>query len=322
MISLKHIYAVTTKHQYRIKSVYRSNITDCNFLKMFANRQYSVDSHESIDSLVKSKIVSCLTRDMLNEMLLEPDRFGEESYFKFLLAMYCNLCELTTIAYYPIEWHDHEPIMHYTRKDRTVVHLFSKPVIIDLFKGIIGSNTCKSTELANTNVRIKQIHVIPNNGIALADGMPTLPSHIADKLILLTVIADHGAWHYYNLKRSRNAKEYRLTAHQLNRHISLASLITSSPDSQVQKQTTECMHPCLIIKTSNVDSDAPVVNCNTGNSEDDGDYEDDDDEDECNEPFSTTRRGGGYIKDKGSYKDANDSSAVLNSIVTKDYYDN
>lgn len=247
---------------------------------MFANRQYNVDSLESIDSLIKAKITSCLTREMLHEMILEPDRFGEESYFKFLLNMYCDMCELTDISYYPVEWYDCEPITHMQMKNQNIAHIFATPVLVNLFKGIIGSNTCQAVELSNPNVQVRQIQVLPNAATSntMTDGLPVIPSHVADKLIMLTVIADHGAWHYYNLKRRRNDRDYRLNAHYLNRHVSLASLITSTPNSQVQKQVVECMHPCMIIKTSHVDDAGGGRGDRSAYDEDDDENEHDEDE--------------------------------------------
>lgn len=248
-------------------------------MRMFACQRYVVDDYESIDSQIKNVIESNLTPIQLRHMINEPEKFSEE-YFNFFLNVYCCMCKLSRLSYTRVMFNGCEPVEHFGKDDK-LVHIFVMHIIVSHFNEIRGSNTCKVTKQQSAKDTKVQVQLLTGLNAPNHDHrLPLIPDVVADKLLTLVVLADHGAWHYYNrmLSQSNNTKlkdraDSNVHSHLQNKHVSLASLITSKPDYQVEKQMYDSRVSNMIIKTSRA-HDREHYNTSGSDTDDDDGFND------------------------------------------------
>lgn len=189
------------------------------------------------------------------------------------------MCKLSNISYIRTTLHEAEPVKHFCDKNGKITHIFAMNIIIDSFNGISGSNSCKVVKQQSAKDLKVQFQLLCKSTGSTPDDsrLPTIPEAVVDKLLTLLILADHGAWHFYNrqlVQKMNTTSEYsrrdridpKTHSHLQNKHVSLASIITEKPNYQVEKQMHDSGITNMIIKTSRAhdenDSDSDSDNDN------------------------------------------------------------
>nr|WOZ57619.1 PmV-like protein [Menippe mercenaria nudivirus] len=144
------------------------------------------------------------------EYVALEDGDWNESYVKFFLSIYTQICDITGCQYIRSNTKGFEPVtLHVNPKqdcseDPIVIHCVSIPVLQWAFK---NKNSLQIHEIEDCRLRMPSVFPLADNVVDEDYGtmQRKLNNFVSEKLTTLYVYADHAAYHYKRFIASGDA---------------------------------------------------------------------------------------------------------------------
>ncbi|UOT91794.1 PmV-like protein [Aratus pisonii nudivirus] len=227
------------------------------------------ETFDTFTGLVADRINKSLSQDEFT--YLNSNDEWNDTYFKFFLNLYSQMCNLTGFNYVKHDSKTFEPV---TIHVDTKISKYEKPVVlhsisIPFLKWIYD---CKCYKSASDNCKdvfsLPSIFPIINSNIdsIINQDFLALDGILSKRLIRYYVFADHAAYHYHNFITYGDADYTHLNIINRPNNIKLKDIkfchdiITSKPNSSIDRY----LRPIDATKVEDVENDDGYVDISYG----------------------------------------------------------